>query len=59
MRLSTLFKCPFPIRSHFGSEDIVAKLNHDLFYVNSTSLIMELMILTRTVEMVLAGKGAR
>jgi lipopolysaccharide/colanic/teichoic acid biosynthesis glycosyltransferase len=40
-------------------EDAVAKLNYDLFYIKNSSLIMDLMILMRTVKIVLSGKGAR
>lgn len=40
-------------------EDAVAKLNYDLFYIKNASLIMDLMILMRTVKIVLSGKGAR
>ena len=40
-------------------EDAVAKLNYDLFYIKNTSLIMDLMILMRTVKIVLSGKGGR
>jgi lipopolysaccharide/colanic/teichoic acid biosynthesis glycosyltransferase len=40
-------------------EDAVAKLNYDLFYIKNSSLIIDLMILMRTVKIVLSGKGAR
>jgi sugar transferase (PEP-CTERM system associated) len=40
-------------------EDAVAKLNYDLFYIKNASLIMDLMILMRTVKIVLSGKGGR
>ena len=40
-------------------EDAVAKLNYDLFYIKNSSLIIDLMILMRTVKIVLSAKGAR
>jgi exopolysaccharide biosynthesis polyprenyl glycosylphosphotransferase len=45
----------------YGSsvEDAVTKLNYDLFYIKNASMIMDLMILMRTVKIVLSGKGGR
>jgi sugar transferase (PEP-CTERM system associated) len=40
-------------------EDAVEKLSYDLFYTKNFSLLMDLMILMRTVKIVLFGKGAR
>jgi len=40
-------------------EDAVEKLNYDLFYIKNLSLMMDLMIILRTIKTVLFGKGAR
>ncbi len=40
-------------------EDAVEKLNYDLFYIKNMSILMDLMILLRTVKTVLFGVGAR
>ena len=41
------------------SEDARRKLEYDLYYVKNTSLLLDLLVLIRTVEVVLTGKGAR
>jgi sugar transferase (PEP-CTERM system associated) len=45
----------------YGSsvEDAIEKLNYDLFYIKNMSILMDLMIIMRTVKIVLFGKGAR
>lgn len=45
----------------YGSsiEDAKQKLQYDLYYVKNHSLLFDLTILLRTVEVVLMGKGAR
>ncbi|RLC29660.1 MAG: hypothetical protein DRH32_06995, partial [Deltaproteobacteria bacterium] len=40
-------------------EDAVEKLNYDLFYIKNMSVLMDLMIVFRTVKTVLFGEGAR
>jgi sugar transferase (PEP-CTERM system associated) len=40
-------------------EDVVEKLNYDLFYIKNMSFWMDLMIVLRTVKIVLFGRGAR
>ena len=40
-------------------EDAKKKLEYDLYYVKNYSLLLDLIILLRTVEVVLIGKGAR
>ncbi len=40
-------------------EDAVEKLNYDLFYIKNMSILMDLMIILRTIKIVLFGKGAR
>ena len=40
-------------------EDYIEKLNYDLFYLKNRSLLLDLMILLRTIKTVLFGKGAR
>ena len=40
-------------------EDAVEKLNYDLFYIKNMSLLMDLMIVLRTVKTVIFSKGAR
>jgi sugar transferase (PEP-CTERM system associated) len=40
-------------------EDSVEKLQYDLYYVKNHSLFLDLMILFKTVQIVLWGKGAR
>jgi sugar transferase (PEP-CTERM system associated) len=42
-----------------GDEDARRKLEFDLYYVKNYSVILDLMILLRTVEVVLFGRGAR
>lgn len=43
----------------YGStvEDAIEKLNYDLFYIKNMSIIMDIMILARTVKTVLFGMG--
>jgi lipopolysaccharide/colanic/teichoic acid biosynthesis glycosyltransferase len=38
-------------------EDAIEKLNYDLFYIKNMSLLMDLMIVARTVKTVLFGMG--
>ena len=38
-------------------EDAIEKLNYDLFYIKNMSILMDLMIVARTVKTVLFGKG--
>jgi sugar transferase (PEP-CTERM system associated) len=40
-------------------EDAMEKLNYDLFYIKNMSILMDLMIVLRTVKIVLFAKGAR
>jgi len=40
-------------------EDYIEKLNYDLFYLKNRSMLLDLMILLRTIKTVLFGKGAR
>jgi len=40
-------------------DDAVEKVNYDLFYIKNMSLLMDLMIILRTIKIVLFGKGAR
>jgi sugar transferase (PEP-CTERM system associated) len=40
-------------------EDYIEKLNYDLFYLKNRSILLDLMILLRTIKTVLFGKGAR
>lgn len=40
-------------------EDAKEKLNYDLFYTKNFSILMDLMIVMKTVKIVLFGKGAR
>ncbi len=45
----------------YGSsiEDAKRKLEYDIYYVKHASIVMDLIVLLRTVEVVLLGKGAR
>ena len=49
------------VRYEYGAsdEDAAEKLKYDLYYVKHFSLFLDLLIILRTVEVVLAGKGAR
>jgi lipopolysaccharide/colanic/teichoic acid biosynthesis glycosyltransferase len=49
------------VRYCYGAsvEDAVRKLELDLFYVKNHSLILDLIILVRTVRVVLLARGAR
>ena len=40
-------------------DDAIEKLNYDLFYIKNLSIIMDIVIILRTVKTVLFGKGAR
>ncbi|MEA2061275.1 MAG: sugar transferase [Thermodesulfobacteriota bacterium] len=40
-------------------EDAVEKLNYDLFYIKNMSLMLDMLIILRTIKTVLFGKGAR
>ncbi len=40
-------------------EDAIEKLNYDLFYIKNSSIVMDLVIILRTIKTVLFGKGAR
>lgn len=40
-------------------EAATEKLNYDLFYIKNTSLLLDLVIVFRTVKIVLFGRGAR
>ncbi len=42
-----------------SEEDAAEKLQYDLYYLKNGSLFLDLVILVRTVEVVLFGKGAR
>ena len=45
----------------YGSsvEDAIAKLNYELFYIKNMSILMDLVIILRTVKTVMFSKGAR
>jgi sugar transferase (PEP-CTERM system associated) len=49
------------VRYSYGAttEDAIAKLQYDLYYVKHHSLFLDLLILVDTVQVVLLGKGAR
>ncbi|WP_083540766.1 sugar transferase [Photobacterium sanguinicancri] len=40
-----------------GKEDAIEKLKFDLYYIKHRSFILDLLILVRTSEIVLFGKG--
>ncbi|BBO67321.1 glycosyl transferase [Desulfosarcina alkanivorans] len=40
-------------------EDAKEKLNYDLFYIKNMSILMDMMVIMRTVKTVLFGEGAR
>jgi sugar transferase (PEP-CTERM system associated) len=40
-------------------DDAIEKLNYELFYIKNMSLIMDMIIILRTIKTVLFGKGAR
>jgi sugar transferase (PEP-CTERM system associated) len=40
-------------------EDAIEKLNYDLFYIKNSSILMDVIIILRTIKTVLFGKGAR
>ncbi len=45
----------------YGSsvEDAIEKLNYELFYIKNMSILLDLIIILRTVKTVLFGRGAR
>ena len=45
----------------YGSnmDDAIEKLNYDLFYIKNLSILMDMVIILRTIKTVLFGKGAR
>ena len=49
------------VRYSYGAsvEDAVRKLELDLYYVKNHSLLLDLVILFKTVRVVLLGEGAR
>lgn len=49
------------VRYQYGDsvEDAMEKLNYDLFYIKNMSIIMDIVIIFRTVRTVLFGVGAR
>jgi lipopolysaccharide/colanic/teichoic acid biosynthesis glycosyltransferase len=40
-------------------EDVIEKLRYDLFYVNHVSFKLDLLILLKTIDVVVRGRGAR
>jgi len=42
-----------------SDEDSEQKLQYDLYYIKNRSLLLDLIILVRTVEVILIGKGVR
>lgn len=42
-----------------SDEDAEQKLQYDLYYIKNRSLLLDLIILVRTVEVILIGKGVR
>ncbi len=48
------------VRYHYGSsvEDAAEKLQYDLYYVKNNSIILDFIILFKTIGVVLTGKGA-
>jgi len=40
-------------------DDAIEKLNYELFYIKNMSLMMDMVIILRTIKTVLFGKGAR
>jgi exopolysaccharide biosynthesis polyprenyl glycosylphosphotransferase len=42
-----------------SEEDAIEKLNYDLFYIKNMSILLDLVIIFRTVKIVLFGTGAR
>jgi sugar transferase (PEP-CTERM system associated) len=49
------------VRYVYGAsiEDAIEKLNYDLFYIKNMSVLMDLMIVWRTIKIVLFNKGVR
>ena len=48
------------VRYHYGSsvEDAAEKLQYDLYYVKNNSIVLDFIILFKTIGVVLTGKGA-
>jgi sugar transferase (PEP-CTERM system associated) len=48
------------VRYHYGStvEDSAEKLQYDLYYVKNNSIVLDFIVLFKTIGVVLAGKGA-
>jgi lipopolysaccharide/colanic/teichoic acid biosynthesis glycosyltransferase len=40
-------------------QDAIEKLNYDLFYIKNMSILMDLMIVLRTIKIVIYARGAR
>lgn len=49
------------IRYQYGAntEETIEKLNYDLFYIKNMSILMDIIIVLRTIKIVLFGTGAR
>ncbi len=41
------------------AEDTLEKLNYDLFYIKNMSILMDIMIIMKTIKIVIFGTGAR
>jgi sugar transferase (PEP-CTERM system associated) len=41
------------------AEDTLEKLNYDLFYIKNMSILMDIMIILKTIKIVIFGNGAR
>ena len=50
---------PREIDAEITVEDLLAKLEYDLYYVKNYSIFLDLLILLQTAEVVLLGKGAQ
>jgi lipopolysaccharide/colanic/teichoic acid biosynthesis glycosyltransferase len=42
-----------------SEQDALEQLQHDLYYIKNGNLLLDMVILARTAEVVLMGKGAR
>jgi lipopolysaccharide/colanic/teichoic acid biosynthesis glycosyltransferase len=49
------------VKYPYGStvEDALEKLQYDLYYIKNTSIFLDLLILLRSIQVVLFGRGAR